>query len=233
MSAAIPTIWRPPRCCSEMNGSPAISSANRVHRAQETQRSRSIRICVLSATGFGKVRLVPVKRDSPRPCVMAWFCSGHSPPLSQTGQSSGWLMSRNSMTPRWAVAATGEVPDVRTRMPSVTGIAHAGCGLGCPSISMRQARQAATGSSSGWSQKRGISMPTCSAARMISVPLGTTTSMPSIATVTRSAGGLGTAGWFIVSVIAGLPPAGPSRRASGRPSPPPCTCPRGTRPGSA
>ena len=38
-------------------------------------------------------------RDSPRPLDIAWFCSGHSPPLSQTGQSSGWLISRNSMIP--------------------------------------------------------------------------------------------------------------------------------------
>ncbi len=190
VSSAVPTICRPPRCCSEMNGSPATWSANRVHRAHETQRSRSMRICVLSATGLGNVRLVPVNRDSPRPWVIAWFCSGHSPPLSQTGQSSGWLISRNSMTPRWAVAAMSEVPEVRTFMPSATGIAHAGCGLGWPSISMRQARQAATGSRSGWSQNRGISMPTCSAARMISVPLGTTTSMPSIATDTWSAGGV-------------------------------------------
>ncbi len=113
-----------------MNGSPATWSANRVHLAQETQRSRSIRICVLSATGLGKVRLVPVKRDSPRPWLIAWFCSGHSPPLSQTGQSNGWLISRNSMTPRWAVAAMSEVPEVRTFIPSATGIAHAGCGLG-------------------------------------------------------------------------------------------------------
>ena len=114
-------------------------------------------------------------------------------------------------------------------MPSATGIAQAGCGLGWPSISMRQARQAATGSSRGWSQNRGISMPTCSAARMIRVPLGTTMSMPSIATVTWSTGGraagagasgsadgvaivpVAVVGW-LGTVIAWLPRAGRWRR---------------------
>src|ERR1041385_3579202 len=30
---------------------------------------------------------------------MAWSCRSHSPPWSQIGQSSGWLISRNSITP--------------------------------------------------------------------------------------------------------------------------------------
>src|SRR5439155_3260579 len=41
-----------------------------------------------------------------------------------------------------------------------------------------------TGSRSGWSQNRGISMPSSSAARMIRVPLGTAISFPSMVTVT-------------------------------------------------
>ena len=70
-------------------------------------------------------------------------------------------------------------------MPSATVIVQEACGLGIgrrlPSragiaTSTRHCRQAPTGSSSGWSQNRGISMPTCSAARMTSVPLGTVTS---------------------------------------------------------
>ena len=92
------------------------------------------------------------------------------------------------MTPCWAFSATAEVSWVLTTMPSVTVTAQAGCGLGCPSISTRHMRQAATGSSSGWSQNRGISTPSCSAARMISVPLGTDTSTPSTVAVTVSAG---------------------------------------------
>ncbi len=196
-----------------MNGSPATWSAKRVHRAQDTQRSRSIRIWVDSFTGLGNVRFVPVNRDSERPWLMAWFCRGHSPPLSQTGQSSGWLTRRNSMTPRWAASAIGEVPAVRTFIPSATGTAHAGWGLGWPSISIRQARQAATGSSRGWSQNRGISTPTCSAARMISVPLGTATSRPSMETSTWSLGGVaGAAVGGVVTVIVRLPRAGRWRR---------------------
>ena len=49
------------------------------------------------------------------------------------------------------------------RLPSGPGVA----------TSTRHWRQAPTGSSSGWSQNRGIWMPTCSAARMTRVPLGT------------------------------------------------------------
>ena len=43
-----------------------------------------------------KWRLGSMKRErpAPQPYEMSW--SGHSPPLSQTGQSSGWLTSRNS-----------------------------------------------------------------------------------------------------------------------------------------
>ncbi len=49
-------------------------------------------------------RLSTVNRDSGRPTLIAWFCRGHSPPLSHTGQSSGWFSSKNSMTPSWAIA---------------------------------------------------------------------------------------------------------------------------------
>ena len=70
-------------------GSPAISSANRVQRAQETQRSRSSRIWAETLIGLGKVRLTPSNRDSACPAVIAWFCNGHSPPLSQTGSRVG------------------------------------------------------------------------------------------------------------------------------------------------
>src|SRR5689334_12834151 len=33
---------------------------------------------------------------------MVWSCRGHSPPLSHTGQSSGWLTRRHSRTPSCA-----------------------------------------------------------------------------------------------------------------------------------
>ncbi|MES2696705.1 MAG: hypothetical protein V4773_24770, partial [Verrucomicrobiota bacterium] len=39
---------------------------------------------------------------SPGPYAMVWSCRGHSPPLSQTGQSRGWFTNRNSSTPSWA-----------------------------------------------------------------------------------------------------------------------------------
>ena len=101
-----------------MNGSPAICSENRVQRWQSTHRSRSSRTCEEIAIGFGKVRLTSTNRESARPLLIAWFCSGHSPPLSQIGQSSGWLISSISMTPCCALSATGEVSWVLTTMPS-------------------------------------------------------------------------------------------------------------------
>ena len=112
-----------------MKGSPAIWSEKRVHRAQEMQRSRSSSTWVDSAIGLGNVRFGTSKRDSPRPLDIAWFCSGHSPPLSQTGQSSGWLMSSSSMTPCWASSATSDVSWVRTTMPSVTVVVQEASGL--------------------------------------------------------------------------------------------------------
>jgi hypothetical protein len=60
-----------------------------------------------------------------------------------------------------------------TCMPSATGVEHDGHQLPL-TLDLHVALAAgATGSSSGWSQNRGISIPSCSAARMISVPLGT------------------------------------------------------------
>jgi hypothetical protein len=73
-----------------------------------------------------------------------------------------------------------------TTASGMTVVVHAIIGLGMPSTSTTHCRQAPTGSSSGWSQKRGTMMPSCSAARIISVPLGTVISWPSIVSVTSS-----------------------------------------------
>ena len=72
-------------------------------------------------------------------------CSGHSPPLSQTGQSSGWLRSMNSSTASCASLACSEVPAVRTTMPSPHDSVQAACSFGAPSISTRHMRQAPIG----------------------------------------------------------------------------------------
>ena len=174
-----------------MKGSPAICWENRVHRAQSTQRSRSSSTWLEMLIGLGNVRLMSTNRVSPRPLDIAWFCSGHSPPLSQTGQSSGWLISRNSMMPCCALSATSDVNCVLTTMPSATSIVQEACGLGNPrplpasGMSTRHCRQAPTGSSSGWSQNLGIEMPRSSAARISRVPFGTLSWMSSMVSVTR------------------------------------------------
>ncbi len=210
----VPICWSAPRSTISIIGSPAIWLEKRVQRAHSTHRSRSSSTCVEIATGFSYVRFLPSKRDSALPCDIAWFCSGHSPPLSQTGQSRGWLMSRSSITPFWAFSATGEVRWVFTTMPSVHVMVQEAIGLRWPSTSTMHWRQAPAGSRSGWSQNRGISMPSCSAARMTRVPLGTLISAPSIVSVTRSSGGTAASpppeGALVVTVMR-APPYGRPR----------------------
>src|SRR5689334_18392161 len=93
-------------------------------------------------------------------------------------------MSSSSITPRCAFSATAEVSWVRTTMPSVQSMVHEAIGLRWPSTSTRHWRQAPILSSSGWSQNRGIWMPSISAALITRVFLGTLISKPSMVTVT-------------------------------------------------
>ena len=214
----MPTCCSAPRSSISMNGSPATWLENRVQRAHSTQRSRSSSTWEEMLIGLGKVRLTSVNRVSPRPLLIAWFCSGHSPPLSQTGQSSGWLMSSSSITPRCALSATGEVSWVLTTMPSVTVVVQDASGLGWPSTSTRHWRQAPTGSSSGWSQNLGTWMPISSAARITRVPLGTLISKPSMVRATRSSRFSTAAPGALVTVIGSFPlrPARPTARTAWR-----------------
>src|SRR3954451_8109637 len=138
---------------------------------------------------------------------IAWFCSGHSPPLSQVGQSSGGLASSSSITPPCALAATGEVSCVLTTMPSATAWVQEATGLRWPSTSTRHCRHAPAGASSGWSQNRGIAMPIRSATRMTSSPFSAVTSTPSMVSVTTSVR-------FATSVTGALLRWRPRRRSS-------------------
>ena len=110
------------------------------------QRSRSIAISGDSSSGLTKWRLGSMKRERPGPQPYVMSCSGHSPPLSQTGQSSGWLMSRNSTIA--ACASLTRSVCVKTTIPSLTGVEHAVWSFGMPSISTRHMRHAPTGSPS-------------------------------------------------------------------------------------
>ena len=149
MPAAVPMYWPGPRSMNSMKSSPAISSEVRTQRVQEMHRSRSSSTSAEIGTGLGNWRFSSRKRDSPCPLASAWFCSGHSPPLSHIGQSSGWLTSSSSITPRCAFSATAEVSWVLTTMPSVQTVVHEASGLRWPSMSTRHCRQAPIGSSSG------------------------------------------------------------------------------------
>src|SRR6266545_3610019 len=99
---------------------------------------------------------------------MAWSCRSHSPPWSQIGQSSGWLISKNSITPSRALRTIGERVLITFGVPSrlggrsLTPMAQEACGFGMPCTSIRHMRQLPAIESRSWKQKRGISAPAIS-----------------------------------------------------------------------
>src|SRR5262249_31335726 len=116
---------------------------------------------------------------------MAWSCRSHSPPWSQIGQSSGWLISRNSITPSRAfftigvrVKTSGGSPFGPGRQ-SRTPQAHDATGLGEPLSSTRHMRQLPAIDSRSWEQKRRISAPAASHACNSVYSGGTSISLPS------------------------------------------------------
>src|SRR6185312_11321331 len=120
---------------------------------------------------------------------MAWSCRSHSPPWSQIGQSSGWLMSRNSITPLRAFLAFSL--SVWITMPSAAGIAQEAIGFGAFSCSTRHMRQLPAIARRSWKQKCATSMPACWQACSTVVPAGTSTVMPSMVSlgISRSSRG--------------------------------------------
>src|SRR5882757_2345637 len=116
---------------------------------------------------------------------MAWSCRSHSPPWSQIGQSSGWLISRNSITPSRALRTIGVLvlttggsplgPGRQSRTPQ----AQLATGLGEPFTSTRHMRQLPAIDRRSWKQKRGISAPAASHACSSVYSAGTSISLPS------------------------------------------------------
>src|SRR3972149_5343415 len=96
--------------------SPATIAPKRTQRQQRMQRSRSSTSTDPSETGLAKSRFSSTNRLRPGPEGKGWSCSGHSPPLSQMGQSSGWLIRRNSKFLSWAPRTSGV--DAETTMRS-------------------------------------------------------------------------------------------------------------------
>src|SRR5215470_6282608 len=116
---------------------------------------------------------------------MAWSCRSHSPPWSQIGQSSGWLISRNSITPSRALRTIGDLVLITLGVPSrlggrsLTPMAQEACGFGMPCTSIRHMRQLPAIESRSWKQKRGISAPPASHACSSVYSGGTSISVPS------------------------------------------------------
>ena len=108
------------------------------------QRSRSSAISGLIGIGFSNVRLGNVMRVFPGPKRNVRSCSGHSPPLSHTGQSSGWLTRMNSSVAFWPSAASALVCAVRTTRPSCAVSVQPAWSFGMPSTSTRHMRHAPT-----------------------------------------------------------------------------------------
>ena len=139
-----------PRLTKWINLSPATSSAKRVQRSHRMHRSRSSRTRSLIGIGFSKWRFSSTYRLSPGPWLIAWSWSGHSPPLSHTGQSSGWLARNSSSTPCWARLTLSVA--VRTTWPSATGVMHDTTIIGPrgPSTSTMHCRHMPTEVMRGW-----------------------------------------------------------------------------------
>ena len=72
----------------------------------------------------------------------------HSPAWSQIGQSSGWLMSRNSIVAARDALTLSVV--VLTARPSRSGVVQAAWIFGMPSISTRHMRHWPTTERRGW-----------------------------------------------------------------------------------
>src|SRR5258708_11176600 len=134
---------------------------------------------------------------------MAWSCRSHSPPWSQIGQSGGWLMSSNSITPSRAfftsldlVLTSGASPLGPGRQ-SRTAQAQLATGLGEPLSSTRHMRQLPAIDSRSWKQKRGISAPAASHACSSVNSGGTSISLPSTMSLVIAFSGLSelAAGW--------------------------------------
>src|SRR5205814_4741393 len=116
---------------------------------------------------------------------MAWSCRSHSPPWSQIGQSSGWLINRNSITPSRALRTIGVLvlttggspfgPGRQSRTPH----AQLATGFGEPTSSTRHMRQLPAIDRRSWKQNRGISAPAASHAWSSVYSGGTSISLPS------------------------------------------------------
>ncbi len=176
-----------------MNGSPAISSEKRVQRWHSTQRSRSSSTCVEIGSGFGNVRFVSRKRESVRPVVIAWFCSGHSPPLSQMGAVEGVVDEQQLHHP--LLRLLGDRGRVLGAHDHAVGDGHRAAGLRlrhgtAAHLHLDQALAAgARDRGGGWSQNRGTMIPSRSHVRMRISPLGgASTSRPSMVSRTYPSG---------------------------------------------
>src|SRR3954468_16990576 len=101
------------------------------------------------------------------------------------GQSKGWLMSRNSITPSRALRTIADLVLTSGGSPCGPGrqsrTAHAqdATGLGEPFSSTKHMRQLPAIESRSWKQKRGISAPPASHACSSVYSGGTSISVPS------------------------------------------------------
>ena len=112
------------------------------------------------------------------PYLKVISCRSHSPPLSQVGQSSGWLISKNSTMPFLALITLGVL--VHTTIPGVAGVLQAIINFCTFSTSTRQTLQPPKIFSFSCQQKVGISIPAFFAACRMVFPSSTSTGLLSM-----------------------------------------------------
>ena len=172
-----------------MSGSPEISAAKRVQRTHWMQRSRSSSTRSEIGIGFAKWRFSSMYRDSRGPNARVRSWSGHSPPRSQTGQSSGWFTSRNSRIPSCTFLQRLSRLGLDRPCRRSPGVAHTIWSPRRPSTSTRHMRHMPTGFMRSCQRNRGMSVPCSWAALIGSSPFGACTSRPSTVIVTWSGPG--------------------------------------------
>ena len=99
-------------------------------RAEHAPLAVQVHRAATSGRAWGRPASPRGTASPPGPNARAWSCSGHSPPRSQIGQSSGWFSSRNSRFASCAWAAGSLVNCVATAIPGRHGHRARGGELG-------------------------------------------------------------------------------------------------------
>ena len=120
-----------PRPRAPRSFTPATSVENLTHLVQWMHLV--IFVLINGPIDFSSTALLfSKKRVLSEPNDIAWSCKSHSPPWSHIGQSKGWLIKRNSITPLRASWTIFEFVEIIC--PLVAGNAQLAWGFGGPGL---------------------------------------------------------------------------------------------------